>query len=107
MRASHITFETQLIVPWGCENIRLKPEEVALYSKDKVQFTASYYGATKEQYREWLKFHGTARCSALTKRGTPCKSPASAKHLPFDAWLEEDGGFCWNHTKVNFEDFGL
>jgi hypothetical protein len=100
-----VQFTAQIPHVCGADTLFLEPEDVPAFITDKLQFAATRYGVTKEQYIDWLETFGAARCGARTARGTRCKNVVSGNmQLPIREWLRRDGGFCAVHGGESSEE---
>lgn len=86
-------------IPGGTDKLFLEGSEYEAFQKDPEGYYAAMHGATKEDYETWLSVEGTARCGALTAKGSRCRKFMSGPiHLSLTDWLEADGGNCWQHS---------
>ena len=98
MADAGIEFVGNIPAPGGNASLALDPGEVGAFVADPAAYFALRHGASKEEYRQWVETEGTPRCGALTKSGTRCQNVVSGGiHMPFETWLQEDGGFCVIH----------
>ena len=59
-------------------NVYLDERQVAEYEADPDLFAARHFGfITAEEYREWVRLEGLARCSERTKQGRQCNAVIS------------------------------
>jgi hypothetical protein len=53
----------------------LYPADMEAYAADRLAFHAARYGVSRDLVAEFERTDGGRRCSAHTKRGTPCLMP--------------------------------
>ena len=59
-------------------------EECLLILSDKLAASAKHHGVDKASYIAWLHDEKYVHCSAITKKGQPCRIPASAGVSPLE-----------------------
>jgi hypothetical protein len=61
-------------------------EEIVRFRADPDAFAGEHFGLTKDQYREWVAFDGTALCGERTKSGDLCGNAVSIEQMAADHW---------------------
>ena len=105
MIAAGIDLVAQVDAPWGGETVDLDIEDVEPFIADRAAWYAKGFGATREQYEDWVANQGAAQCGAKTSKGSRCKNWVSGRiNLPFADWLKQDGECCHLHGGLSSEE---
>jgi hypothetical protein len=58
------------------KHLGVEPSELAGFLSDPIPHVCRHYGAPRQIIESWLAAEGRVRCSAKTKKGTPCRALA-------------------------------
>jgi hypothetical protein len=88
----------RLTTPSGSETIGLSKLQAAIFDCDPDDYAARHFGfASAQQYADWIRTDGRARCAATTKAGKPCGAVRGLQ-LEADQWRKFDRAyFCVSH----------
>jgi hypothetical protein len=74
--------------------LQLTTAEVIEFNKDPDAWAGKHFGLTANEYRQWVYYGGTARCSEITTSGWPCNNPITGNDgydLDAQTWKRMDG----------------
>jgi hypothetical protein len=85
----------------GGHDMYLNESEYAEYRKDPDAYVARDMGfEDKEEYYEWLRLNGAARCGCVTNKGKPCRNLIGFQMEPADWRKAHDYWPCGTHRKI-------
>ncbi|TBG20624.1 hypothetical protein U8P76_10730 [Rhizobium johnstonii] len=98
MSDAGIRFLVSARVPGGGRDLNLSANEVELYLKDPNGTVAARFGASTNEYLEWVASDGDVQCAATTTSGHRCKNFISGGgQMEMDDWKKAHGGYCAVH----------
>jgi hypothetical protein len=85
----------------GGHDLYLNEAEYAEYRKDSDSYVARDMGfEDKEEYYEWLRLSGAARCGCNTNKGRPCRNLIGFQLSPAEWRGAHDYHPCGTHRRI-------